>query len=170
MATLLILDRERRSRRELYALLATRYRVIAVHGIFAAFRLLRRHALDLVLVKTSGMDAFAMALLRWFQLQGWRTPTVVLVGRGASRDANVIRQLGASAVLRWPTAGTELLRAVAAASESPQHNGAEPVIHRKLVVLPATTEAAAVSGGTERASKRGGPHRGYGSAFCAAHN
>jgi len=170
MATLLILDRERRSRRELYALLATRYRVIAVHGIFAAFRLLRRRALDLVLVKTSGMDAFAIALLKWFQQQGLQVPTIVLMGHGAGHDANRVRQLGAAAVLRWPAGNTELLRAVAAASESPQHNGAEPVIHRKLVVLPATTEAAAVSGGTQRASKRGGPHRGYGSAFFAAHN
>jgi DNA-binding NtrC family response regulator len=136
MATLLILDRERRSRRALYSLLATRFNVVAVHGIFAAFRLLRRHRPDLVVVKTSGMDAFAMALLKWFQQQGLRIPTIVLVGHGAGPDANAVRQLGAGAVFRWPVASTELLWAVAAAAgHGLGHNGAGPVVHPKLAIL-----------------------------------
>jgi len=148
MPTLLILDRERRSRRELYSLLVTRFEVVAVHGIFAAFRLLRRHRPDLVLVKTSGMDAFAMALLKWFQQQGLQIPTIVLVGHGAGHDANAVGQLGARAVLRWPVRHMELLRAITAADghANPRDTDAAPLAHRKPAVLPVRAERIAAAG------------------------
>jgi DNA-binding NtrC family response regulator len=122
MPTLLILDRERRSRRQLYSLLATRFNVVAIHGIFSALRLLRRHTPDVVVVKTSGMDAFAMALLKWVQQQGLHVPTIVLLGRGAGHGASAARQLGAGAVLRWPLDRPKLLGAVAAATNGLPHS------------------------------------------------
>jgi DNA-binding NtrC family response regulator len=146
MATLFILDRERRSRRELYSLLATRFRVVAVHGIFAAFRLLRRHRPDLMVVKTSGMDAFAMALLKWFQQQGLRIPTIVLVGHGAGHDANAVRQLGARTVLRWPLTDTGLLRAVAMAGDPAGANGTARIVTGWLAVLPPAIDTGATVG------------------------
>lgn len=147
MATLFILDRERRSRRELYSLLATRFSVVAVHGIFAAFRLLRRHRPDLVIVKTSGMDAFAMALLKWFQQQGLRIPTIVLVGHGAGHDANAVRHLGARTVLRWPVANTELLRAVAVAGDPAGGNGTARIVTARLAALPPAADTHATIAG-----------------------
>jgi DNA-binding NtrC family response regulator len=147
MATLFILDRERRSRRALYSLLATRFRVVAVHGIVAALRLLHRHQPDLVLVKTSGMDAFAMAVLKWFRQQGLRVPTIVLVGHGAGHDVNAVRQLGARTVLRWPVDNAELLRAVAVAGNPAGGNGTARNVTRRLAALRPATDTGAMDGG-----------------------
>lgn len=115
MKALLVIDRRRRTRRELRSLLEARYQVLAVRSIFSAFRLLRRRRFDVVLVKTAAHDAHAIAVLKWLQLRAVQIPVVALLGWGASGDARIVRQLGASAVLRWPTPGNKLLEAIASA-------------------------------------------------------
>lgn len=115
MPALLLLDRCRRTRREVYALLRERYRVFATHSIFAAFKELRRRQVDRIVVRTADGDAFAVALLKWLGLRHRLIPTVVVVGPGSSRDAGLARELGASAVLRAPAPAGRLRAAVASA-------------------------------------------------------
>lgn len=116
MATVLILDRERRSRRELYSLLATPYAAVAVHGLHAAVRFLRHHRPDLVVVKTNGNDELGVTMLQWLGEHGLRIPTIVLLSHGVTGNAGAIRKLGAAAVLRYPVGHVELLRAITAAN------------------------------------------------------
>lgn len=118
MPALLLLDRCRRTRREVYALLRERYRVLATHSIFAAFKELRRRQVDLIVVRTADGDALAVALLKWLGLRHSLIPTVVVVGPGSSRDAGLARELGASAVLRAPAPAGRLRAAIASAATS----------------------------------------------------
>ncbi len=124
MGTLLVVDRRRKTRRELRSLLETRYWVLAVHNVFSAFRVLRRRRLDMVLVKSAARDAYAIAVLKWLRLHGVRVPVVVVLESTSSRDARIIRQLGVSSLLRWPVRREELLSAIASAEIAPQAAGA----------------------------------------------
>lgn len=114
MATVLLLDRDRRSCRELYSLLQARFAVIALHGTFRAFQYLRHHKLDLVIVKTSGKDAFATAILTWLRELELSIPTIVLIGHAASREVTPVRQLGAKRILHCPLSRDQFLATVAA--------------------------------------------------------
>ena len=116
MASVLILDGDRRSCRQLYALLGARFKARAFHAVFRAFNHLKRHASDVVVVKISGTDASATAMLTWLRRHGLQIPMIVLLDHGASHDAQPIRQLGALRVLRWPLTNVELLSTVRAAA------------------------------------------------------
>jgi len=118
VSRLLLLDRCRRTRREVYALFRKRHRVFATHSVFAAFRELRRRPFDLIVVRTAGGDAFAVALLKWLDLRHRSIPTVVVIGPGSSRDAELARELGARAVLRSPVHEGRLRAAVASVATS----------------------------------------------------
>lgn len=112
--TLLILDRESRSRRQLYDLFASRFDTVAVASIFAAFRLLRHRSFDAVLAKSGGMDGFAIAMLKWIQIHRLAISTIALLARGARDEGDLLRQLGARSILRWPASNRDVVRAVAA--------------------------------------------------------
>lgn len=110
--TLLILDRESASRRRLYDLFVGRFESVAVGSFFGACRLLRHHEFDAILVKTAGMDGFAIALLKWLQTHRISHGTVILLDRGARDEAELLHRLGAGVILRWPASGRDVRRAV----------------------------------------------------------
>lgn len=110
--TLLILDRESASRRQLYDLFVGRFESVAVRSFFGACRLLRHHEFDAILVKTAGMDGFAIALLNWLQAHRISNGTIALLDRGARDEAELLHRLGAGAILRWPASGRDVRRAV----------------------------------------------------------
>lgn len=110
--TFLILDRESASRRRLYRLFDERFETVAVGSFFGACRLLRHHDFDAILVKTAGMDGFAIALLKWLQVHRIPHGTVVLLDRGARDEAELLHRLGAGLILRWPASGRDVRRAV----------------------------------------------------------
>jgi DNA-binding NarL/FixJ family response regulator len=112
MRSLVVIDRQRRTRRELCSLLATRYTVFGVRNIRGVSKLLRKRRPDLLLVNTAAQDGIAIAVLRWIQLFGIQIPTIVLAGRGAAREALLAQRLEASAVLNWPTPFARLLEAI----------------------------------------------------------
>lgn len=130
MGTVLLLDRDRRSCRETYSLIGARFAVVACHAVFRAFQYLRLHKTDLVVVKTSGKDAFATAILSWCRQEGVRIPTIVLVDHGASHDVNLIRQLGARRVFRCPQSRGKLLAAVTAELRGAEQVGADSMDER----------------------------------------
>lgn len=110
--TLLILDRESASRRRLYDLFVGRFESVAVGSFFGACRLLRHHEFDAILVKTAGMDGFAIALLNWLRAHRISNGTIALLDRGARDDAELLHRLGAGAILRWPASARDVRRAV----------------------------------------------------------
>lgn len=110
--TLLILDRESASRRRLYDLFLGRFESVAIGSFFGACRLLRHNHFDAILVKTAGMDDFAIALLKWLQIHRISHGTVVLLDRGARDEAELLHRLGAGLILRWPASGRDVRRAV----------------------------------------------------------
>ena len=136
MATVLILDRERRSRRELYSLLAAPYAAVAVHGLHAAVRFLRHHRPDLVVVKANGNDELGVTMLLWLGEHGLRIPTIVLLSHGVTGNAGAIRKLGATAILRYPVGNVELLRAITAANAHAGDNGTAAHTESSVTTLP----------------------------------
>ena len=110
--TLLILDRETASRRRLYDLFVDRFETVAVGSFFGACRLLRHHHFDAILVKTAGVDGFAIALLKWLQTHRISSGRVALLNRGARDEAELLHRLGASAILRWSASERDVRRAV----------------------------------------------------------
>lgn len=120
MKTLLLFDRNRRTRREIRSsLLAAGHEVVAVRSLSAARKSFKKHKPDVVLVKTGAKDHDAITLLENRQIFGIRVPIVVLVGAGASGDVAKVRRLGATSVLGWPTRCRHLLEAVVSAGKTP---------------------------------------------------
>lgn len=128
MKTVLFVDGQRRTRRAIRELLSVRYAVQAVQSPIAAFKSLRKHTPDLVVVKTAAKDGVAIAVLKWLRRHNTQVPTVVLVGPGASGDVHLARELGASAVLRWPAPSTRLFEAVESADAAVSTSVAAPMI------------------------------------------
>lgn len=110
--TLLVLARESASRRWLYDLFVDRFETVAIGSFFGACRVLRHHHFDAILVKTAGMDGFAIALLKWLQGQRISSGTIALLDRGARDEAGLLHRLGAGSILRWPASGRDVRRAV----------------------------------------------------------
>ncbi len=113
MKTLLVIDRRTRTRHELSGWLGVHHEVIAARNVFSAFRYLRTRRIDTVVVKTASWDGVAIAVLKWLQFRGMGVPVVVLLGADAAAEMRLVRGLGASAVLRWPTSRAKLLETVA---------------------------------------------------------
>jgi DNA-binding NtrC family response regulator len=118
MPRLLLLDRCPRTRRSMSRLLGTQHDVFATPSIFRAFRELRTHLFDIIVVRTAYRDAFALALLKWLGIRRRTVPVVVIVGPGAACDANRARDLGAIAVLPASTPAHLLCAALARAVAS----------------------------------------------------
>lgn len=121
--TLLILDRQSASRRRLYDFFVDRFETVAVGSFFGACRLLRHHHFDVILVKTAGSDAFAVALLKWLQAHRLATGTIALLDRGARDEGELLHRLGASSMLRWPASEHDVRRAVCAVASSQPFRG-----------------------------------------------
>lgn len=122
MKTLLLVDRDRRTRREIRVLLKARHRVTAVQGISDAFVSIRKHRPDVVLVYSAAKSRLAVALLEGLVYCDERIPVVVLAGPGASNDLAKVRRLGARAALPWPTSYGRLIEAVNSACAAPRPN------------------------------------------------
>ncbi len=137
MSALLLVDRCRRTRRELYGLLRGRYRILATDSIFAAFRELRRREFEVIVVRTARRDAFAVALLKWLGIHRCPIPVVVLIGPGSSRDAERARELGASAVLHATARARELPAAVTSAVASNAFRDSKRLHARPVRAWPA---------------------------------
>lgn len=116
MESLLLIDRNRRTRRCLRALLSSVWDVTATHNIFRAFRLLRDREFDHIVVRTADRDAYALALLQWLHARWTPFPVVVLLGAHTDIDADRLRRLGAWDVMIWPGDSDRLMAAVYAAS------------------------------------------------------
>lgn len=152
MESLLLIDRNRRTRKGLRALLSDAYEVRATHSIFEAFRLLRNHAFDCIVVRTADRDAYALALLKWLRTRWVPIPVVVLFGAHADTDADRLRRLGAADVMFWPGDPDRLTAAVYAAS-------APPVLRRIGSFAPAVEPIETVSAGLGIAGRNGHRHR-----------
>ncbi|TWT44479.1 hypothetical protein RAS1_08940 [Phycisphaerae bacterium RAS1] len=144
--TLLILDRESASRRRLYDLFVGRFESVAIGSFFGACRLLRHQEFDAILVKTAGMDGFAIALLKWLQTHRISSGTVALLDRGARDEAELLHRLGAGAILRWPASERDVRRAVCdvtlrhlvrGRAAGANGDGSHPVPARRLRLLHA---------------------------------
>lgn len=114
--SLLIVDRDHSCRHELVRSFQVQQRsTLAVGTCMDALRILQQRQVSAVLVAVCGPDPFALTILRWCALLGLNAPTIVLLGRGAGYQAEVLRRCGASAVRRWPSELREVALALAVA-------------------------------------------------------
>lgn len=85
MKTVLLVDRDRRTCREIRSVPASRHKVVAVHTPSAAFKSLKKYRAEAVLVKTATGDGDAIALLEDFRENDIRVPRVA-GGRGTPQS------------------------------------------------------------------------------------
>lgn len=115
MSTVLLMYHGRRIRREIGAVLAGRYEVIAAHGAAAAERLLQTRRPHVILVEQARHNGSAGALMARLAAGHPLMPVVALSRSESSHGAMAVRGLGACAVVRWPGQVKRLLAAIARA-------------------------------------------------------
>ncbi len=112
MRSILLLDNDRRTGREIGRLLTAQHQVFLVRTLAAALRLFSMRKPEVVLVRSTGQDCDAITLLECLRIWRARVPVVVLVGDAAADEVVMIRRSGAIAVVRWPARSKRLLAAV----------------------------------------------------------
>lgn len=115
MQRVLLIDANRRTRRNLRRALGRSHYVTATHSILRGLQLLRKRVFDCAVVRSAQHNAYATALLKWLRQRGACMPVVVVLGAHSGANVDRMIQIGATTVLPWPGQSDRLLAAVSQA-------------------------------------------------------